>query len=528
MADAVFYLKKAAASASDDEYRLELAKTLSTVSQFDQSNMIYLKMLAEGNKTEKCCFGLSQNLYFQSDMEHSMYYLNIYMDKYSNFPTEEDEEEYIEIVEENDFYEGYNIVYPPEMTDMTELINHARALMKQGEFEKAVKLLKKVPEGNYDYIYALNNIALCCFFLNDFEGTKKYSQMVLFKNQKDVFALCNLAAMYNYIDDNENAEKYLKRVLAINVSDISDLFKIATTLCEMKEHSLAAKYLNMILTQKPYDTNIMFLTAIAYYNTGKTQAAIDIFLQLNKLNENDYAVKYYLKLIRKAEKEKAEGQDFFQPLEYICQLPYGETSRRLKTLKNLKSEDIKKYADSEEFYQLCSWCFSMADNSTCKSLVQKLTSCKNPAAAEFLRERLLDPLTDEIIKSFIIERFILKGLKPPYDISADYIVKKLNPHIIKTDNKSRALYKAYALAYSRFMTFLPDIIEEDLYLSYTKLQNIFKNKEEYRDIKTLAAVIAYKSRGKMDKIKENIIGLFKAEEKLFDRYVNAAEENIDD
>lgn len=523
MANAVFYLKKAAASTSDDLYRLELARTLSVVSQYEQSNIIYLKLLAAGSLSEKCCFGLSQNLYFQSDMEHSMYYLNIYMDKYSPFDSDDEEEEYIEIIEENDIYDGYGIVYPLEKKDMTDLINNARSLMKQGAFLKAVKLLKKVPKGNYDYLYAQNNIALSCFFLNDFAGTKHYSEKVLQEDKDNVFALCNLAAMYNYIDEEKPSLEYLNRVLKINVTDMSDLFKIATTLCEMKQHALALKYLNLILSKKPYDTNIMFLTAIAYYNNKNPQSAINMFLQLNKLNENDYAVKYYLKLIRQTLEDKDIEKGFFQPLEYICQIPYGEMVSRIKKVKNLKADDIKKLSENDNFYELCGWCFTLPDYNLCKTLAERLCSAGGKKAEDFLRERLIDPLIDINLKAVIVERLILKGINPPYDISVDYVVKKLNPHILKVKKGNRAVRLAYARAYSRLMTVIEQADEKNIYHSYIKLLIAFKNNPNLTDIKTLAAVIAYNSINKNEKLKNNIISIFNVEEELFNIYLKSGE-----
>ena len=66
MAEGIYYLRKAASRAKgDSSYAIELAKALSAVSQYDQSNLIYLRLLAKGVKEGKCCFGLSQTCIFK-------------------------------------------------------------------------------------------------------------------------------------------------------------------------------------------------------------------------------------------------------------------------------------------------------------------------------------------------------------------------------------------------------------------------------------------------------------------------------
>lgn len=522
MTDAVFYLKKAVNCADNDDYDIELAKTLSKVSQYDQSNLIYLKLLAHGKKQAKCFFGLSQNLYYQSNLENSLYYLNLYMEKYSSFDSI-DEDEYIEIIEETDMFEGYSLVYPYEKQDMSNIINQARAYMKSGLFEKAMTILKKIPKGNFDYIFALNNLALCCFFLNDFSGTKKYSDKVLQIDKNNIFALCNLAAMYNYIEDNKNVKKYLNRILNIKTNDISDLFKIATTLCELKKHNIALKYLKIILNNKPYDVNIMFLTAIAYYNNKNIKEAIDVFLQLNKLNEKDYAVKYYLELIRDTVKEKDIEKGFFQPLEYICQVPYGEMLTRIKKLRKITIADINQNINDEDFFELCDWCYSLSDYRLQKKITEKLATINNQKIELFLREKLIDPVIPNAIKSIIIEKFILKKIMPPYNVSIDYKVVKLTPKI-KSIGKS-VFYKAYAKAYAVLMMLLPINKQDSIYTAYEKLVNK-ANAGDFKDKNALSAIIAFGSDIKnLPKEKNNIYILFDADGKIIRKYLMQLDKN---
>lgn len=522
MADAVFYLKKAVSTEeSDDAYSIELAKTLSLISQYDQSNLIYIKLLADKSKEGKCCFGLSQNLYYLNDLEHSLYYLNLYMDKYSDSMLSDEEDEYIEIIEETDIYDGYQIVYPLQKQDMTDSINQARNLMKSGMFEKAKMILKKIPQGNIDYLFARNNLALCCFFLNDFTGTKAYSDEVLKLDENNVFALCNLSAMYNYIEDSKNTAVYLNRFLEVKTEELSDLFKIATTLCELKEHSLALKYLNNILSQKPYDSNIMFLTAIAYYNNKNIPAAINMFLQLIKLNEKDYAVKYYLKLIRQTQKDKDIENGFFQPLEYICQVPYGEMLSRIKKIKGLTVANIRESINEKGFLELFDWSFTLSDIKLQKLIIDRLSAIKNKKIEIFLREKLIDPLINIHIKKLIIEKFIIKAVPPKYSVCIDYVVKSLSPVVLVPEKAVKNFYHAYAIAYSTLMMFLSDSIEEDLYKAYCKVAQAGKEFQYIiTDKKALSAIIAYFSKGeRLVKIKKNMCKIFKADIKTVDKYL---------
>lgn len=519
IADAIFYLKKAAQCENvDSSYSLELAKALSMISQYEQSNLIYIKLLAKGSKVGNCCYGLSQNLYYLNELEHSLYYLNLYMDKHADYFITEEEDEYIEIFEE-EMYDGYSIVYPVEKQDMTELINQARALMKKGMFEKAKTLLEKVPRKNEDYIYARNNIALCCFFLNDYHSTKKYSEEVLELDKDNIFALCNLAAMYNYTEDAVSCAKYLNRILMIKTNDVSDLFKIATTLCELKEHSLALKYLKAILRIKPYDLNIMFLTAIAYYNNKDIKMSTDMFLSIIRLDEKNYAAKYYLKLIKKTQEEKDDENGYFQPLEYICQVPYGAMLTRIKYLKNCtvtKVNEIIKGDSRQNFIELCDWSFSVADLKLQKTVIERLTRVKDKDIELFLREKLIDPSVSNSIKRLIIENFILRGIPPKYDVCIDYIVKSLNPKIVT--NKRKVFYQAYALCCSKLMMFMSGNIEKEIYAAYKEISGLVKNCEQFKDKKALAAIIAHRSKGKSGKMKKNMCRFFGADMATVEQY----------
>lgn len=523
----MLYLKRAAVTDEKDEaYSLELAKTLSIVSQYEQSNLIYLKLLAKGHIEGKCYFGLSQNLYYLNELEHSIYYLNLYMDKYSETDDSEDDDEYIEIIEEGDDFNGYEIVYPLEKQDMTDTINQARSFMKAGLFEKAIVLLKKVPKGNIDYLFARNNLALCCFFLNDYNNTKIYSNEVLSIDENNIFALCNLAAMYNYINDSANSSIYLKRFLNIGTEDITDLFKIATTLCELKEHALALKYLKQILRQKSYDTNIIFLTAIACYNNKLISEAEDMFLKLINLNEKDYAAKYYLKLIRQITAEKDIESGFFQSLEYICQVPYGEMLERIKKLRTLlyKNSELKKLIVSDgSILELCDWCFTISDIKFQKLLINRISGIKDEKAENFLKEKLIDPNINPHIKKYIIEKFILNGIKPKYYVSIDYVVKTLNPEIVKAVITERIFYQAYALAYSTMVMFSAENIESDLFYAYKQMIDASKNFDsEFKNKKALAAVMAYKSKKiKLIKIRRNMCKMFNADFSVFEKYLKA-------
>jgi tetratricopeptide (TPR) repeat protein len=520
VADGVFYLKKAAQCEQfDGAYSLELAKTLSLISQYQQSNMIYLKLLAKGRKVGNCCFGLSQNLYYLNDLEHSLYYLNLYMDKYADDYIAEEEDEYIEIVEDSDIYEGYSIVYPMEKRDLSSLISHARGYMKKGMFSKAKSLLEKVPRENPDYIYARNNLALCCFFLNDYQLAKKYSEEVLEIDGGNVFALCSLAALYNYAEDAVNCALYLNKIINIKTSDIADLFKIATTLCELKEHALALKYLKTILGIKPYDINIMFLTAIAYYNNKKIKQAKEMFLSIIRLDEKNHAAKYYLKIINQT---ASDERDLIYPLEYICQVPYGEMLNRVKYLKSCPVKEIREIFRGEgrqSFLELCDWAFTLSDLKLQKTVAERLSAIKDTEAEEFLREKLLDPTVSNVIKRLIVEKFIIRRAQPRYDVCVDYVVKSFNPKLTASGNK--VFYHAYALCCSKLMLYVGGGIENKVFSAYKKIVAAAKGCENlFTDKKALAAVIACRSKGGTEKIKKNMCRIFGADPAAFDCYYN--------
>lgn len=502
---AIFYLKNAIdRNNSDESLKVELARIYTLAERYELSNRVYFNLLSEGKSEDKCFFGLSQNLYYLNDMERSIYYLNMYMDKYSKSAPiwDEYEEEYIEIVDEEDYTSEYGIIYPPEKRDMTEYIEQAKESMKMGHFEEAANSLKKVVKGNNNYISARNNLALCCFFMGDYNATRQYSEEVLTIEKNNIFALCNLCAMYGYVGHTDKSDEYLKKIIALEVTEIGDLYKIATTLCELKEHELALKYLKRILKVKQFDYHIMFLTAIAYYNTKNINRAEDIFIQLLHFDENDYAVKYYLKFITTVKAENDFEKGFFQPLEYLCQVPYGEMIDRIKKLKSLLKKTpamIKKTLSTanNDFMELCGWSFTLADIELQKKVINLLIALKLKESEKILSDKLLDSNILFAVKKLIIEQFMLKKIDPPYNVLIDYSVKKLTPIITEFLPEEKAVYTAYCYAYISSLQFSSEKIESDLFLAYKKVLKAIRNKDfGYKppNKKVLSAVIVLMSK----------------------------------
>lgn len=521
MAEGIHYLRKAANSAkNDNSYAVELAKALASVSQYDQSNLIYLKLLAKGVKESKCCFGLSQNLYFLNDLEHSLYYLNLFMDKYSGGFIDDDEEEYIEIVEEEEERGGFNIVYPPEKRDMGEVVNTALSFMRTGMLVKAETLFDTVPKGNPDYLYARNHMALCRYFLNDFAGAEKYCDEILSIDPDNVFALCTLTSMYHFQQNEAQTEYYLNRILSIKTDDMTDLFKISTTLCEVKEHELGLKYLKRVLTIKPYDTNIMFLIALGYFNTKDLKASINMFLEILKLNERNHAAKFYLRLINQIAREEDIEKGFFQPLEYVCQVPYGELLARVKGIKELTAKKVRALIDDPRFLEQCDWCFSIDDFKLHCTVIKKLSAAMNDRISEFFREKLIDPLVGLRAKELIIENLMLKGVPPSYDVSMDYVVKKLMPIVEKPRRDERPYYAAYVTAYVKLLSFSSDkYFESDLYRSYRDVLQRAKGNPKLSGKNILATAIAYKMGKPSARIKKHFCKLFSVDLKKFNSFL---------
>jgi len=525
MAEGIRYLRKAAQTAKNDgAYAVELAKALSAVSQYDQSNLIYLKLLAKGVKESKCCFGLSQNLYFLNDLEHSLYYLNLFMDKYSDGYIDDDEEEYIEIVEEDGERGDFNIVYPPEKRDMGEVLSAALSYMKSGMLVKAENLFSTVPKGNPDYLYARNYMALCRFFLNDFTGVEEYCSEVFEADPDNVFALCTLASMSHFLQRSTRTQYYLDRILSIKTEDLTDLFKIATTLCEIKEHELGLKYLKKLRSLKPYDINIMFLIALAYYNTKDLKSSITMFLEILKLNERNHAAKYYLRLINQIIREGDIEKGFFQPLEYVCQVPYGEMLARVKAIKELTADKVRRQVDDPQFLELCDWSFTIDDYKLHGTLIRKLSTVMNDRIIEFFREKLIDPLVKYKAKEAILENFMLKGVPPAYDVSVDYVVKKLSPIVEKPRREERPYYAAYVMAYARMRMYMTEgRFEADLYKSYRDVLRMVNDGEKAGSKNLIAAAIAYRSGKSYAPVKKHICKLFSVDIKNLNNYLRILE-----
>ena len=501
-----------------------LAELYFLMEQYEVSALLYFKILAKDHTLSECYYGLGQNYYYLNNLDACLHNLNMYM---THNPGDEifDAEDLINEFEIESYIEGYRLVYPLESSDYSELISHGRDLITAGAYTEAAKVYESVVKGSDYYILARNSMTLCYLMERDYTRAHELAKEALSIEGDNVFALCNMVTVCYHLNKISECDRFCIKLLNIETENITELYKIANTLCEIKRHENVYLYLNKILTYKPYDTNILHLSAIASYNCQRFDEAIHKLKTAAKIDENDILSEYYIKFITAVVKEKDVEKGYFQTLDYSLQLPYGiiiERIKKLKSLKSMKKERIKKlYEMDNNFQALIKWVYSLNKPDIIIMVIKRLLDC-GINLDDKISDILLDVTPVNDFKKGVIFTKIISLDRREIIYSFEGMLKSLKPQYPKDyADYRKELKSAYAYAFSS-LAFISDCFESQILKALKEVGGLF-NKEDKINARAAAAVIAHKVSPQMFSQKKYLCRIFNASITVYNKYIKMLE-----
>ncbi|MGI5900547.1 MAG: tetratricopeptide repeat protein [Christensenellales bacterium] len=400
-------LEKDTKSAS---YRMSVAEVLAQMGLYElSSDMLFHVLVTKTGDDAQCFFALASNFFALRMASLSHDCIANYLRLEPNGEFAPDCEEMLFILEQE---MGEAELAPVAMRSAED----GKRALDEGDYLEAIQKLSSALEIDPGIAYARNNLALAYFCVQDTEKAVTEAEKSLEKDEGDVFALCNMAIFMNSKGDVEKASQYLERAAEQpNLGD-DELYKLCITSADLQLHSKAVGYSQEILKFSPYDENVLFLQALAQYNSGNYSSAYRAISRLLLLEPQSAVYQHVMQRISAAlsDPEKAHG-----PLEYAFSLPAGEAVSRFDEIRKFmalpRDEAAQRLENDERTYVNLLWCFSLEDSDIKYDLALHLASmgCEKGILIILMMLVSLEQ-TDDFKKTLVMALYAQDIAKPPY------------------------------------------------------------------------------------------------------------------
>jgi tetratricopeptide (TPR) repeat protein len=403
-----------------------LAGILSEMGNYEESNRILKNIVETVDPTmTECHFYIANNFANMEDYESAEDSLIRYLEEDPRGQFLDDAEEMIDLL-------SYELKRPTKLASIKSregLVEHdkARALLEEGKFSEAVRLLEKIIRKNPDFTAAYNNLALAYYYMGLFDKSMATIHKVLGIEPGNLHALCNIAIFYQHAGDKDNLHALLDMLKRTEPFHSDHVFKLATTMGILGEHSTAYRLFKRLLKsgELGHDPCLYHYTAVAAYNTGKLTEAWRLWKQTEKLDPGSNIPAFYLNQLRELERENKVGNSEStaerSTLSYHYHLPFEEQFRMMETSSDGIPEHLKRdpLVRSSFF-----WALRHGDQDTKLQVIQAFGIIADSEVEDALREFLLTPDEDDYLKKVAI--FVLRSMRAKEPIQAVLEGKTMN------------------------------------------------------------------------------------------------------
>ncbi|MDF2668021.1 MAG: tetratricopeptide repeat protein [Paenibacillus sp.] len=378
-----------------------LAGVLSETGDFEESNRILTHIVEQIDPTmTECYFYLANNYANLEDYERAEEALIHYLEHDPNGHYLEEAEEMMELL-------TYELDRPTRLTSIKSregMFEHdrARALLEEGKFSEAVRILEKLVENTPDFLAARNNLALAYYYMGLFDKSMATIRQVLEIDPGNLHALCNVAIFYQHNGDKENLQPLLMQLRKTFPLHHDHVFKLATTMGILSEHETAYRLFRRLLksVESGLDPCLYHYTAVAAYHIGRYNEAEKLWKVVEKLDPGTEVAPFYLKQVQ----EVRAGQK--KPISYHYHLPFEEQFRVLETAEDGIPDHLRRdpLVRSSFF-----WALRHGDAETKLQVIQAFGIIADNEVEDALREFLMDPKEDEYLKK--VAMFVLRSMR---------------------------------------------------------------------------------------------------------------------
>jgi tetratricopeptide (TPR) repeat protein len=378
-----------------------MAGILSEMGNYEESNRILKWIVDELDPTmTECHFYMANNFANMEIYEDAEDALIRYLEEDEEGQFLDEAEEMMDLLR----FELERPTKPAVIKSREGFFEHdqARALLEEGKFAEAVRILESIVSKNPDFLAARNNLALAYYYMGLFDKATATIREVLELENGNLHALCNLSIFHQHDGNEEELAPLvdlLKRTVPFHQEHV---FKLATTMGILGEHEAAYLHFRRLLkdSELQQDPCLFHYTAVAASNIGRMKEAERLWKQTAKLDPDSGVPKYYLEQLERM-------QDGAEPItaSYHYHLPFeeqfklwGKASGGLPD--NLKRDPLVR----SSFF----WALRHGDRHTKLQVIQALGMIGDNEVKDALRDFLLEPAEDDYLKRIAI--FVLRTL----------------------------------------------------------------------------------------------------------------------
>ncbi|USB34944.1 tetratricopeptide repeat protein [Paenibacillus sp. YPG26] len=402
-----------------------MAGILSEMGDYEGSNAVLSSILEKVDPAmTECYFYLANNYANMEQFEAAEEALVTYLeqDVSGQFLTEA--EEMMELLH-------YELERPMKLSSIKSregMVEHesARALLEEGKFTQAVKLLEDILSKNPDFLAARNNLALAYYYLGLFNKAQGTIDEVLEREPGNLHGLCNLAIFYQHQGDEKLLAELTGQLRNIVPFHQEHVFKLATTMGILGEHESAYGHFKRLIKDEElnFDPCLFHYAAVASYNTGRYAEARKYWQQVQKLDPAVEIPRFYLSRLDALHESGAHFQ-----ASYHYHLPFEEQFKLWEKQdtgipSGLKEDPLIR----SSFF----WALRHGDARTKLQVIQAFGSIGDLEVIEALRAFLMEPDEEKYLKNIAL--FVLRslGVKESIPVRDQEGISMADPQVISS------------------------------------------------------------------------------------------------
>ncbi|MFD0712195.1 tetratricopeptide repeat protein [Paenibacillus sp. GCM10027626] len=378
-----------------------MAGILSEIGNYEESNSVLRMIVEELDATmTECYFYMANNFANMEMYEAAEEALVKYLEEDGEGQFLEEAEEMLELLH-------FELERPTKLAFIKARAgfhehDQARALLEEGKFVEAVRMLENIVENNPEFLAARNNLALAYYYMGMFERAMATIGEVLEIESGNLHALCNLAIFYQHAENEAELRPLIDQLRKTVPFHQEHVFKLATTMGILGDHETAYRHFVRLMKdgELRHDPCLFHYTAVAACNTGKLAEAERLWQQAAKLDPGSNVPGYYLEQLERI----SQGGDP-APTSYHYHLPFEEQFKLWEKSSDTLPDHLKRdpLVRSSFF-----WALRHGDRHTKLQVIQALGLIADTEVIDALRDFIMEPQEDDYLKRIAI--FVLRSI----------------------------------------------------------------------------------------------------------------------
>lgn len=424
---ALKYFRKAVEYEPDNPVNhCNVAGILSEIGDYEGSNEVLSTILNEVDPSmTECYFYMANNYANMEQFEAAEEALITYLEKdsYGQFLSEA--EELMDLLQ----YELNRPAKVHHIESMKGVAEHdeARAMLENGQFASAVKLLEALLAEQPDFLAARNNLALGYYYLGRFEEARATIAEVLERDPGNLHGLCNLAVFIQHDGEPAALQELADRLARIVPFHQEHVFKLATTMGILGKHEEAYGHFKRLIRDEEvaFDPCLFHYAAVASYNIGRFSEARAYWAQASRLDPESEVPSFYLVRLEGQLSKGALPEP--KTVSYQYRLPFEEQLRAWQKGGETLPEQIKQDPLIRSSFF---WGLRYGDSKTKLQVMEAFGQIADTEVEEALRAFLMEPGEEKYLKDIALYVLRSLGVNEPLPMVLEGETRTIDPGFV--------------------------------------------------------------------------------------------------